>query len=263
MQSFFNLKANQILGSLVLLLIIFALGAYSQYTFKQAEYLNMGPATVSVTGEGEVMAVPDIGQFSFSVTAKGEDASTAQETSAEKINAIFALLEEEEVEEKDIKTEGYNLYPKYRYEQKSCPVGSRCPNEQVEDGFEVTQRVQVKIRDVDEAGALIAGVGDLGATNISSLQFTIDDTDELSEEARALAIDDAKEKAKVLAKDLGVKLVRIVSYHENGGGVNPYAFGGDMMEKSMSLASFDDSSADLPVGENTIRSVVSITYQVR
>ena len=263
MESFFSKKINQILGSLVLFMLVLALGFYSQYISKKAEYPNMGPATISVAGEGEMTAVPDIGEFSFSVTSKGENANTAQEGSAEKVNAILAFLEENEVEEKDIKTENYNLYPKYRYEQKTCIAGQFCPREQVEDGFEVTQTVRVKVRDIDESGTLISGVGDLGATNISSLQFTIDDTDNLKEEARALAIADAKEKAKVLAEDLGVRLVKIVGYHENNRTSYPQAYGGVMMAKAEEMDMAYDESASLPAGENTIKSVVNITYQVK
>jgi len=262
MESFFSMKANKVLGSLALFMVIVALASYSQYVMKQAEYLNMGPATISITGEGEVTAVPDIGEFNFSVATHGKDATTAQEESATKINAILAYLGENEVEKEDVKTENYNLRPKYRYEQKICEAGQFCPREQVQDGFDVNQTVRVKVRDVDNSGTLIAGVGDLGATNISSLQFTIDDTDVLKEKARELAIAEAKEKAQILANDLGVRLVRIVSYHENSGGQPyPYGMGGDVM-MAKAESSFDQAPS-LPTGENVIKSTVNITYQVR
>ncbi len=263
MESFFNTKSNKVLGSLLILMLIIALGAYAKLTFKESNYINSGPATISVSGNGEVTAVPDIGEFSFSVTAEGEEASAAQEASGEKINSVLMALKDAGVEEKDIKTQNYNMYPRYEYEQEVCPVGAFCPpGERVQVGFEVSQTVKVKVRDLDSAGRLISTAGELGATNISSLQFTIDDTDVLKEEARALAIEDAKEKALKLAGDLDVSLVRMVGYHENEGYLPaPYAYGlgGDeAMERA--VASFD--APDLPAGENTIASQVSITYQV-
>lgn len=260
---FFGSNRNRVLGTVALLMIVLALGSYTYYTLKQAKYLYTGPVTISVMGEGEVMAVPDIGQFSFSVTASGADATLAQEASGKQINAILAFLEEKGIEEKDIKTEFYNMYPKYRYETRPCAAGSYCPpGEQIQDGFEVSQSISVKVRDLDASGSLIAGVGDLGATNISGLQFTIDDTDMLKAEARTKAIADAREKAQVLSQELGVRFVKMVGYYENEGEPMPYrgyGMGGDMMESAVKSV----VSPELPTGENTISSQVTITYQVR
>jgi uncharacterized protein YggE len=91
------------------------------------------------------LAVPDVGQFSFSVMAEGPDATVAQEKSGVKINDIVKYLKEQGIEEKDIKTLGYNLSPKWRYEEKPCPFGSYCPpGEQIQDGFEVSQTIYSK-----------------------------------------------------------------------------------------------------------------------
>lgn len=260
--TFFSNKNNRLLGALALLMLIVALGAYAQFTFKQAEYLNSRPTTISVTGEGEATAIPDIGKFSFSVMAEGADAVKAREESNTKTNAVIAFLKEKGVEDKDIKTESYNLNPKYKYEQKPCPYGSYCPGEQVEDGFEVTQTISVKVRNIDQAGELVAGVGDKGAMNLSGLEFTIDNTSALEDEARKEAIADAKAKAEVLAKELNVRLDRMVSYYEdeNGGPMPYYSMEEDMMKTAMNESSV---SPELPVGENTTKSKVTITYQVR
>lgn len=259
--TFFSSKSNRSLVTIVLLFLIVALAAYACYTIKQTKYLYTGPTTISVTGVGEVMAVPDIGQFSFSVVATGTDATLAQEESGNRINAILAFLKEAGVEEKDIKTESYNMNPRYRYETGDCPVNVFCPGVQVQDGFEVYQSVRVKVRDLNNSGRLIAGVGNLGATNITSLQFTIDDTNVLKAEARTKAINDARAKAVVLSRQLGVRFVKMVGYYENDGQQVPYydyARAGNMMEMS-DMA----KGPSLPTGENTVTSQVTITYQTR
>lgn len=250
------------LGTAALLMAVIALVAYSYYTWKQSEYMYGGPTTISVTGEGEVSAIPDIGTFSFSVEAEGKDATTAQNESATKMNAVLSYLKEKGVEDKDVKTENYSLYPKYRYETKVCPMGSYCPGEQVQDGFTVSQTVTVKVRAVDTAGELISGVGEKGATNISGLSFTIDDTTALKDEARTEAIKDAQDKAKELARQLGVRLDKMVGYYEdeNGYPMPYYGMGGDMMVKTASEAAVAPS---LPTGENMTKSRVTLTYQVR
>ena len=205
MNNLFSTTPMRILGSLTVFMFLLALGSYSSLNFEKIQHLDDTPATISVTGEGEVFAVPDIGQFSFSVQAKADDAGEAQEQSGTAVNDIIAFLRESGVEEVDIKTTNYNLYPQYRWEEQLCLPGTFCGSgERVQDGFEVSQTVQVKVRNTDDASAVITGVGERGATNISGLDFVIDDTDALEAEARAAAIVDAKAKAAVLTKDLGV-----------------------------------------------------------
>lgn len=262
-KTFFSYGYVRFLATLALVALIAALGAYAHYTLRQAKYVMTGPTVISVTGTGEVLAKPDIGQFSFSVRAEGSDAASAQDASAQSINAIIDYLKDADVDEGDIKTQNYNLNPKYTYEERICPAGSFCPpGERVIDGYEVYQTVSVKVRDLDNAGNLITGVGERGATNISGLNFTIDDTDVLKAEAREQAIADAKEKAKQLADDLGVKLVRMTGFWEADGGYYepmPYGFGVDMaMEESRAV-----SAPQLPTGENTVTSRVDISYEVK
>ena len=126
-----------------------------------------------------------------------------------------ALMDEQVaagVEDKDVKTSGYALNPKYRYEQGVCTQWG-CPNgKQILEGYTVNQTVTVKVRDTAKAGDLISSVGTKGATNISGLSFTIDDDEKLKREARELAIKDAKENAAKLAEDLGVHTLRNIDF---------------------------------------------------
>jgi hypothetical protein len=260
-KSFFSLWYVRTLIVLVLVGLVGSFGAYTYQTLKSAKYQYMGPTTISVRGEGEVLAKPDIGSFSFSVRAEAEDAATAQTKSAEAINTIVEYLKGADVDEKDIKTQNYYLNPKYRYEERVCTSGFYCPpGEAIIDGYEVSQMIEVKVRDLDESGDLISGVGERGATDISGLSFTIDDETVLKAEAREMAIADAKEKAKELANDLGVRIVRMVGYYEEEGYPRPYyGYGGDMAMESKEMA----VAPDMPTGENSIMSSVNITYEVR
>lgn len=265
-QTFFGNKNNRIIGAIALITAAVALSAYAVYTFKQAEYIDsgyVGPVTITVQGESEVTGTPDIGTFSFSVMASNQDSTLAQNEVNEASKEIIAYLKEQGVEEKDIKSESYNLYPKYSYEETRCLNGmGYCGGNQVEDGFEVSQSITVKVRDIEKAGAIVAGVGSKGATGISNLYFTIDDTDALKGEARSRAIADAKAKAKVLARDLDSRLGEIVSFNEGGDYPQPYY--DSRMEASISKdAGMVADEAVLPVGENTIKITVNITYQLR
>ena len=259
MNTYFSEGYAKFLLSLTLVAVTVALMSYAVVNF-EGKSPNDYEATVSVSGEGEVLAVPDIGKFSFSVNAEGKTAIEAQEASGTAINDIMAFLREQGIEENDIKTQSYNQYPKYRWEERICPFGSYCPpGERIQDGFEVTQTVSVKVRDTDEAGAVIAGVGERGATNISGLNFTIDDMEALRSEARELAIEDAKAKAELLANQLGVDLVRIVSFNENGG-YPPYFEERAFMAMDSAESGF--GGAELPVGEESTKVSVNITYEI-
>lgn len=253
----------------VLILAAVALSAYSYYTYKQSQYVFTGPNTISVSGKGEIFAKPDIASFSFSVDAEAVTANEAQEKSAKAMNDIVAYLKENGIEEKDIKTSYYNLNPKYRWEQDTKAVICTqwgCPpqeGKQVLDGYQVNQTVEVKIRDTAKAGDLISGVGTKGATNISGLAFTIDDDEKLKRDARELAIADARENAKMLADDLGVRLGRMMNYWEDqAGGPQPMYYAKEAaMGDSMGMGG--GVAPSVPTGENTITSNVTIVYEIR
>lgn len=264
--NFFNFKGGEVFKIILLVAMIVTLGIYSRFILKQTKDWGFGPTTISVQGLGEVYTVPDVGQFSFSVVEKGNNAEEAQTRSAEKINEVLEILKELGIEEKDIKTENYNLYPIYRYEAKSCPQGVYCPSEQVLDGFEVNQSVTVKVRDLDNAGNILVKIGEKEVSNISNLNFVVDDIEQFKNEAREKAVENAKNKADSLEKALGVKFEKMVGFYEDDfslyGNYQDEYFA--RQQNSMIFAeSMDASGPNLPTGENVVRSQVSITYKVK
>jgi uncharacterized protein len=218
--------------------------------------------TVSISGEGEVTAVPDIASVSFSVTAEAKDVSAAQAEVKRKMDAILSALKEAGIEDKDIKTSDYSVWPKYTYSSAPCSPTYCPPSRQIQDGYTASHNVMVKIRKTEEAGKILGLAGDRGATNISNISFTIDDPDALYEEARSLAIANAKSKAKVLAKELGVRLVKVVSYSDSDQGqpYNPMPY---MLEGRGAADQAKEVAPNLPQGENTIRVMVNVVYEIR
>ncbi len=252
--------------AVVFLLAVF-LGLKALNTLKEFRYIggNVYPTnTINVSGKGTVVAIPDVAEVSFSVVETGNSVAVAQEKATEKMNAILDAVKEMEVEEKDIKTTGYNSYPKYEYQTSSLCAGGYCPpGRQVLTGYEVSHNITVKIRKTDKAGEVLTKIGTLGASNISGLNFVVDDIEAVKKQARDEAIEDAKAEAKVLAKSLGLKLVKIVNFSEQGNYPMPYGMGGDMVEGRAVVSMEMAKAPDLPVGENEIISNVSIVYEVR
>jgi uncharacterized protein YggE len=253
-------------GAVALGMVALFLLVQTVKTLKEYHYVGSGVTatnTITVSGQGEVFAVPDTGEFSVTVHEDAETVAEAQETATKKVNDIIAYLKGSGVEEKDIKTTNYNVNPKYEYSQTVCTNNFCPPSTQKLVGFEVYQTLSVKVRDTKKAGELLTGVGSKGASEVSGLSFTTDDDDALKAEARGQAIADAKAKADALAKDLGVNIVRIVGFNEDTSGYpTPYAYGrgGIAMDAAQSVKA---APPELPVGENKITSNVSVTYEIR
>jgi len=209
-------------------------------------------SSITVTETGEVYAVPDLGIISFSVIAAADTVNEAMENNTEDNNSIIEALKNEGIEPKDIKTTSFNVYPVYNYPEN----GSRTL-----DGYEVNQTVTVKIRKMDNLGRIISQATANGATNVSQLQLTIDDEAKLKDQARSIAIDKAKEKARKLAGQLGSSLGKVVDFNENF--YQPYYFE-ETVARDAELG-FGGSAPvpNIQTGENKISVAVTITYEIR
>ncbi len=258
-----NTNVRRAIVAVIILLALF-LFAQSAKTFKSISYLGKDvPAmnTISVNGTGEVFAKPDVATFSFTVQDESLVIKTSQDTVNKSVSDILAYLEKNGVAEKDIKTTNYNVYPRYEYNQIQC-FAYPCPRgKQVLAGYVVTQSISVKVRTLSDAGELVTGIGEMGATEISGLAFSVDEDEALLREARQKAIEDAKAKAKELAKDLGVRIVRVVNYSE--GGNYPMYYSSKALGVGMGGDMASAPPAEIPAGENQFISNVTITYEIR
>jgi hypothetical protein len=248
------------LGMLALFLLVSTASALLELKYVGA---GISPTnTISISGQGEVFAIPDTATFSFTVSETGKDVASAQTKATAKTNDTIDYLKEQGIKEIDIKTTDYSVNPQYEWSNQICTSNGYCPpGRQTIIGYEVSQTILVKIHDTDQAGTLLSGVGSRGVSNVSGLNFTVDDEDALKAEARDKAIKQAKEKAEVLAKSLGVSIVRVVSFNENnyGGPVPMYA----KMETMAADAGGMGAAPQIPTGQNKITSDVSVTYEIR
>lgn len=225
--------------------------------------------TITLSGHGEVTAVPDIASVSFGIEATAGTQSEASEAVNTKVASVLAFLRSAGIEERDIRTENYSSYPKYS-NPEICPMyypegGARImppcrPGNAEIVGFTVSQSMTVKIRKVDDASKVIDGINQIGVSNMYGPNFTIDDEEILQAEARKEAIADARKKAESLADDLDVRLGKVVSFSEGGFGGPIYYAKDAMLESGTSSA---PRPAELPQGENTIYSDVTITFEIR
>ncbi len=263
-----NILENKFMQNLIIATVFMFLLFITGMTltvFKKYQYIGAGieaTNTISVTGEAEVLATPNIAVFTVSVNKEAQTAKEAKNKAAKAINDIISSLKSEGVEEKDIKTLNYNLYPQYEW-KRDCNLSTYdyCDSKRVQTGYRVSQTIKVKVRDIQKAGDILSKVAELQVDNISSLSFEVENKKELERQARSEAIENAKKEAARLAKDLGVDLVRIVSFTEQSN--QPIAF----MARTKKLTAFDEVAdaviPELPTGESKIKSTVTLVFEIR
>ena len=167
---------------------------------------------ISVTGSGSITVSPDVAILVLGVMAKRETVTQARDDAARAMDSLVQVLKDNGVAEADIKTQSLSIYPVYTYLRDSQEL----------DGFQVTNIVRVKIRDLDKVGTIIDQAVDAGGdlTRVQSIGFTVDDSTPFMAELREKAVQDAVAKAEQLAALTGVTLGPPISIVE-GGGVFP------------------------------------------
>ena len=216
--------------------------------------------TITVQGSGQATLPPDVARITFTVNNSASTVAAAQEATTKQTNAALDYVKGQGIAEKDIRTQYYNISPKYSYPTPCSSV--LCPDYQREPkitGYEVSQSVELTVRDLDKAGELLSGLGKLEVQNVNGPNLGLEDPTAGYSAARADAIAKAKEQARVLAEQLGVRLGKIVNFSESSGGYPypvAYGMGGGVAEAKA-------SAPQIPTGENTYNASVSITYEIR
>lgn len=248
---------SAILIVLVLLGVIGWLGVTIFSKIKSYSYIGRPEAmrdTITISGEGKVTAIPDIATVSIGLTTEKKEVADAQKENTEKINAIIKALKDLKIEAKDIETSSYSIYPKYDYTESGQKLL----------GYEVSQQLTVKIRDLNNAGAVLAKAGELGANQAGGLEFTIDEPETLRQEAREKALKNAKEKAEALAEISGVKLGKIVSFSESSNGIEPtYYSRYDSMKAISAESGGGMPSPDIQSGSIEINVYATVVYEIK
>lgn len=208
--------------------------------------------TVSFSGEGKVVAKPDIAKVQLSIVTDALTSKAARDENSKKSKAVTDYLKKQNVDDRDIKTTGYNIYPQYKYPQYG--------GQPTITGYQVNQSMEVKVRDLDKVSNILDGVVAAGANQVNQLSFEIDDPEQLQAEARKKAIEAAKEKADELEDQLGIDLGKIVNFSENTGG---YPIPIYMKAEIDGRDGIGGGGPSVPTGENEIVVNVSLTYQIK
>ncbi len=272
---FSNEMSSQMKGRVQMLGMLLMIGLIlSSFAFALAYVVDawdtasnrIAPRQFTVTGEGKVAVKPDLAVVTAGILTQAAKIGETQAENAKKSNAILAFLKQQGIAEKDLKTIGYNISPRYQYYNSPPCISFPCPPQRPPEitGYEVRHTIEIKIKDFAKTDAILDGVVTAGANEVGSVSFTVDDAEKPRADARAEAITDAEEKAKVLAQSLGVRLGRATGFFESGSGMPvPFyglegkggAYGGDMAVLSR--------APEVAPGQQEIQSIVNITYEFR
>lgn len=207
--SFANKIILVLLGVLLVYSIIF-MGSLIRNNMKKFFYIGKADRTertIVVNGYGKTTGNNDIAMTTIGYSNTDKDVSKAQADNKKVMDQIYNELKGLGVEERDMQG-NYTIFPDYNYTQDRG---------QEFKGYRVTNQLTVKIRDLSKISQILSLAGKYGATEVSGLSFTIDEPENLKADARAKALEDAKQKALYLAQQLGVKLGGVVSYNEYEG----------------------------------------------
>lgn len=218
----------------------------------QATEQHEEPRTLTITGEGEVSAAPDIAYVETGVVTEGKTAAEALSANTKAMNEVFKGLDEAGIQKKDMQTSQFSVYPVYE-QVKSEDNRPQTPKI---GGYRVQNKLTVTVRDLDKLGGILDRVVTLGSNQLSGIRFSIDEPQPLLNEARKDAVKNALEKAKLYAGAAGVALGEIMSISENGSSMPQPMY----MKSYASMAR--DESVPVASGEQTMTSSVTLVIRI-
>jgi uncharacterized protein YggE len=230
--------------SIIVLLSVVYLG------WASTNYQRTWNDTITVDGEATISQAPTKATIYFSVDSEEATAQEAQADNNATVESLLSLLSDLIVEE-DIQTEQFNLYENEVWNPET--------REYEQNGWVASQRVEVTMQDPDEAGTVLALLGDNGATNVSGPNYEADEDADLEAMARLEAIQQAQEEAESIAGALGKRLGRMVDYSEYSYGEDDYYDYG--YARTSAVAEVEEIALSPGTEESTF--TVSITYKLR
>lgn len=234
-----------------ILFIFFFFYLYTKLAGPVPFYINSIQTTKTdlfqVSGTGQVSAVPDMATISFSVTKQANTVADAQNQTNSAISQILSALRNSGISDQNIKTTSYNVEPNYDFSS-----GQKIT------GYTASQDVQVKLTSLDKVNQTLDTVTGNGANVVGGVSFGFSDTfsQKLQDQARQIAVTQAKQKAQSLANAAGIHLGQIVNVTENNPAPLPIVH-----PLALSAQPSQSQPTQVTPGQNTVSSTITLSYQ--
>ena len=204
---------------------------------------------LDVVATGEVTRVPDVARISAGVVTQAPTASAALSGNSERMARVMAALKRAGVADRDIQTSALSLNPNYRYAENQPPVLT---------GYGASNQVTVRFRDIARAGAILDALVREGANQISGPNLEIDKPEAALDEARVRAVAQARARADLYARAAGLRVARILTISETGGGYQP-----PPPPPMYARAMADSAETKIAPGEQAVQVQVSVSFELR
>jgi len=207
--------------------------------------------TMNVNGTGKAYLTPDIAYINIGVQTEKKDASEAVASNNTQVQKVTTALKAAGVDEKDIQTTNFSIYPQPKFDDKGQPTG--------EITYVVQNTVSVTVRDIAKIGDILDSAVKAGANNIYGIQFDVSDKNEALTLAREQAVKNAEKAANDLAKASGVTLGAVQTISSYGGGPPVYLSEGKGGGMAVAVA----ASVPVSSGQMVLSVDVNIVYEIR
>lgn len=205
--------------------------------------------TLTVSGEGKIMAKPDQAQLSAGVVTQAPTAAAALSANNKAMGKVFATLKSLGIPDNKIQTSNFSVSPQYP------PYNANNPQPHRIIGYQVSNQVTVIVDDLGKLGGALDALVKSGVNELNGVTFGFAKPDALEDRARRAAIAQAIFKAKGMAQAAGVTLGPIFAIQEGGSYIpRPQP----MMAKAMAM-----ESVAIAPGESTVSASVSLTYTIQ
>jgi len=204
--------------------------------------------TIVVSGNGEASAAPDMAFLNLGVDAEGATAAEALRKNSAQMEATIKSLRDAGVDKKDIQTSSLNVGAKYDYSRDNSPPRIV--------GYQATNTVSVKLRNLDKAGSVIDKAIGVGANRLDSISFGFADSKPLMNSARKAAVADARERAALYAEAAGVRLGPVLQISDS---YSPTPGPIPVMARMMAD---EAKSVPISVGESSMSANVTIVFAI-
>jgi uncharacterized protein YggE len=203
--------------------------------------------SISVVGEGEVHAQPDLASVTMGVTTEAKTAAEALKANSERMSELVKTLKGNQVPEKDILTSSFSVSPQQVFDRDG-----KAPRIV---GYMVTNQVTVKGLGVTRVGAILDAVVQVGGNQIQGVAFSISDPQPHLDAARRKAIEDAQHRAAVYADAAGMRLGKPLLIQEQSASPPRPIYAQAMRGVA---------AAEVPIsaGEQAISAQISVTYAI-
>lgn len=221
---------------------------------------------ITVSGQAEVKVAPDEVIFTLSVVKLDKDLLAAKEQNDRSVRSIMELARRYQIPTQEVQTDYISVEPKYREERRQTVMTEPVESRRIFEGYQVSKTVVIRLKDISRFESLLSDILKAGIDRIGGVEFRTSDMRRYRDQARALAMRAAREKAVAMTKEIGQTIGRAYSIREEG-----FSYGGSRANFSINSnavstegggGATDEDSNTIAPGMITVSARVTVNFRL-